>query len=370
MATTDQGRQVRFTGDETRKRKISIANPDKDDHFDKTAGLVYDESSSSEDDTYRLKLGVDETRQGRRKHGRWIPLKYKKPIRPIPGHEGVGKRYCPPPMALASLVAFPLEKKVVLFGGVADTAPTNSLWVHNLETKKWTVLEPGGANEGEVGSPRAEARRHARDRLQARGENIHAFPAPRCGHQAVALTATEMVIFGGADISRARYYNDMWLFDMKSYTWRELSVQGVPPCPRWLFTMTAVESRIFIYGGESARYEILGDLHVYDHDPFGEVTLTVSAPPSQKPDRVALTMQKALQSDNVKGELSKMGLSMTDLAVTPKGTTVSINVVVSRRVSEVNLTMVSAVVLDAVGATSDMVLSQEQVGRQWIPLRT
>jgi hypothetical protein len=74
-----------------------------------------------------------------------------------------------------------------------------------------------------------------------------------------------MIVFGGADVSKGTYFNDLWLFDVEAAAWRELRPHGKAPSPRWLHSGVALEMRLFIFGGEGANFQILDDLHMYDH---------------------------------------------------------------------------------------------------------
>jgi hypothetical protein len=74
---------------------------------------------------------------------------------------------------------------IILFGGQdANQAPRNDLWVLNLETGGWQLVESAGG------------------------------PAPRYNHTAAWIPGRGMLIFGGRDGSAA--FNDLWLLTISS----------------------------------------------------------------------------------------------------------------------------------------------------------
>eukprot|EP00658_Telonema_sp_P-2_P020919 TRINITY_DN18302_c0_g1_i2.p1 TRINITY_DN18302_c0_g1~~TRINITY_DN18302_c0_g1_i2.p1 ORF type:complete len:641 (-),score=61.81 TRINITY_DN18302_c0_g1_i2:361-2283(-) len=74
-----------------------------------------------------------------------------------------------------------------------------------------------------------------------------------------------MLVFGGSNVSLGATYNDLWLFDVQCRAWKELSPLGTPPTPRWKCTGAALEQRMFIFGGETSSFDIVNELHMYDH---------------------------------------------------------------------------------------------------------
>ena len=74
-----------------------------------------------------------------------------------------------------------------------------------------------------------------------------------------------MLMFGGANLQQGTYYNDLWMFDVEALSWSLVQAGGVKPTPRWQCVSGALEQRMFIFGGEGMNFEVLNDLHLYDH---------------------------------------------------------------------------------------------------------
>lgn len=222
-----------------------------------------------------------------------------------------GVKCAPTPAANGSLCGFFDAGKLVLFGGSEGIRAMNETWVYTIADRKWKNVDPM-----EVASDALTAQRRAHGFTEER------LPAPRCGHASVnirdvpdatrldphtlrmkpsvpsttstAATSTgtkltknptgiatnlpsngstsdlwsylpQMLMFGGADLSKGLYFNDLWVFNVALMAWQELKPGGTPPCERWHHSAAIVEQRLFIYGGESSEFRILDDLHMYDH---------------------------------------------------------------------------------------------------------
>lgn len=65
----------------------------------------------------------------------------------------------------------------------------------------------------------------------------------------------KLVVFGGFYDSGVsyRYFNDIWMFSMESYTWQEIKPMGVvQPLPRSAPCMVATpDGKIIVWGGYS-----------------------------------------------------------------------------------------------------------------------
>lgn len=100
------------------------------------------------------------------------------------------------------------------------------LWVYALAEKKWTKAVPTAA----VG------------------------PSARSGHRMIAIKK-KLFVFGGFYDSGLsyKYFNDIWMFSMESYTWQEIVPTGVvKPAPRSAGCMAATpDGKILVWGGYS-----------------------------------------------------------------------------------------------------------------------
>ena len=243
-------------------------------------------------------------------------------LRPKALSEGV--RYSPQPVANATAVAFFDEAKLVLFGGEENVKAVNDTWIYDVPTKKYFFIDPlavvstelqtlrnnRGFTGEKVPAPRcghcAVAIRHVKEASRLKKskfgvEGDRTTPrlmngsfktsSPPSSFSPILKSGVEssfnlsgsirtavatpqpasfryepsMLVFGGADVSRGTYYNDLWLFDVEAAAWRELRPHGKIPPARWLHSGVALEMRLFVYGGESSNFQILDDLHMYDH---------------------------------------------------------------------------------------------------------
>jgi hypothetical protein len=211
----------------------------------------------------------------------------------------VGMRCAPTASSNGTMSAFFDEGKIVLFGGNEGVRALNETWVYRIADRKWNFVDPM-----EVVAPALTASR------SERGYTGDRLPPPRCGHSAVAIRDVpnaqkvdpmslkaipsaipsqtklsnsasaskknnnaaqvlsyepSVLVFGGADLAKGLYFNDLWLFDVELTAWKELKPGGTPPCERWHHGTCMLEQRMFVYGGESSEFQILDDLHMYDH---------------------------------------------------------------------------------------------------------
>ncbi|NXD74189.1 KLDC4 protein, partial [Eolophus roseicapillus] len=80
-------------------------------------------------------------------------------------------------------------------------------------------------------------------------------PSGRSGHRMVACKR-QLIIFGGFHESARDYiyYNDVYAFNLDSFTWSKLAPSGIGPAPRSGCQMAAnPEGSIIIYGGYSKQ---------------------------------------------------------------------------------------------------------------------
>lgn len=102
------------------------------------------------------------------------------------------------------------------------------LWVYRITDKKWAkVTATAGSAAG---------------------------PSPRSGHRMIAIKK-KLFVFGGFYDSGLsyKYFNDMWMFSMETYTWQEIQTTGlVKPLPRSAGCMAAtLDGKILVWGGYS-----------------------------------------------------------------------------------------------------------------------
>lgn len=106
------------------------------------------------------------------------------------------------------------------------------LWVYRLSDKKWEKASPA---------------------FGASASN-HQGPSARSGHRMVAIKK-KLFVFGGfydSGISY-KYFNDMWMFSMETYTWQEIQTgTSIKPAPRSAGCITATpDGKILVWGGYS-----------------------------------------------------------------------------------------------------------------------
>ncbi|XP_066413340.1 kelch domain-containing protein 4 isoform X3 [Molothrus aeneus] len=163
---------------------------------------------------------------------------------------------CPPPSPRlnCSFCAHPERDELILFGGEyfngqkAAVVPTagGQLWIFG----------------GEFASPNGEQFYHYKDlwvlHLATKTwEQIKApgGPSGRSGHRMVACKR-QLIIFGGFHESARDfiYYNDVYTFNLDSFTWSKLAPAGMGPAPRSGCQMIPTpEGNIIIYGGYSKQ---------------------------------------------------------------------------------------------------------------------
>jgi Galactose oxidase, central domain len=106
-----------------------------------------------------------------------------------------------------------------LFAGETGLHTDNELWRFNMESRRWTHVKVGFGD-----APRA-----------------------RCGHKMVPF-GRYLVVFGGAD----RYsscFDDLWVFDVDSCTWRGTELNTNRPAARRGHTLCVVDEEIILFGG-------------------------------------------------------------------------------------------------------------------------
>uniref|UniRef100_A0A7N0UYB7 Attractin/MKLN-like beta-propeller domain-containing protein n=1 Tax=Kalanchoe fedtschenkoi TaxID=63787 RepID=A0A7N0UYB7_KALFE len=125
-----------------------------------------------------------------------------------------------------------------VFGGTDGKGPLNDLYI--LDTTSNTWLWPSIRGEG---------------------------PEPREGHGA-ALVGRRLYIFGGcgksSDGVEEIYYNDLYVLNTETLTWKRAVTAGIPPSPRDSHTCSSWKNLIIVIGGEDENDYYLSDVHIFD----------------------------------------------------------------------------------------------------------
>lgn len=193
----------------------------------------------------------------------------------------------PSPRLNASLSAHPEKDELILFGGEyfngQKTFLYNELYIYNIRKDSWTKVEipsppprrcahqavvvPQGGGQlwifgGEFASPDGEQFYHYKDLwvlhlVTKTWEQVRSpgGPSGRSGHRMVAWKR-QLILFGGFHESTRDYiyYNDVYAFDLDTFTWSKLSPSGTGPTPRSGCQMSVTpQGSIVIYGGYSKQ---------------------------------------------------------------------------------------------------------------------
>ncbi|EDV23827.1 uncharacterized protein TRIADDRAFT_57417 [Trichoplax adhaerens] len=154
----------------------------------------------------------------------------------------------PLPRGSASMVRH--DYRLILFGGYCPSTHHlahndfselyrfyNDLFVYDPLTSTWTEIKITPCN----------------------------IPQERASHSAVVI-GHSMIIFGG--ISKRTSFNDVWILDLRTFTWQQLKIDGITPCPRGGHSQIVVdEKRIAIIGGQKRlgeHFESLTDIWLLD----------------------------------------------------------------------------------------------------------
>ncbi len=126
--------------------------------------------------------------------------------------------------------------KLIMFGGLGNSADFNDTWAYDPSTNTWTNLSPTGA-----------------------------VPSARDSQAMVYDPSTHRVIlFGGFGASGE--LNDTWAYDPAANTWTKLSPSGTLPPARfgtWLVYDPSIH-QVIMFGGEYGTSGALNDTWAYD----------------------------------------------------------------------------------------------------------
>ncbi|XP_050398293.1 kelch domain-containing protein 4 [Patella vulgata] len=193
---------------------------------------------------------------------------------------------CPPPSPRCSmsLTANPDKEELFMFGGEYYTGKNmtlyNDLFIYNIKKNEWTritapnappprsshqaVASSQGGGQlwifgGEFSSSSQSQFYHYRDLWvyhikdkQWQMISAPGGPSSRSGHRMV-LWKKLLVVFGGFhdNLREYKYFNDLYTFDLETYSWSRITATGIPPAPRsgCVMAVNQDSGKIVIYGG-------------------------------------------------------------------------------------------------------------------------
>lgn len=191
----------------------------------------------------------------------------------------------PSPRSNFSLCPHPDKDELLLFGGEyydgKQMTQYNDLYIYSITKNEWRIIHtnntpaPRSAHQavtvaqdggqmwmfgGEFTSPSESQFHHFKELWvyhikEKKWEKVNtpSGPSPRSGHRMVCAKRN-LVVFGGFyDVGRDyKYFNDVYLFSLDTYKWKQLEVTGVPPAPRSACQIAPLnDGRVVVYGGFS-----------------------------------------------------------------------------------------------------------------------
>lgn len=183
-----------------------------------------------------------------------------------------------------TLVAHPFKDELIMFGGEfhdgQKTTVYGDMFSYNLNKKEWTIIKAPRAppprcghqavvtstNKGEMwifggefSSPSELQFYHYKDlwvyRIgEKKWEKIVSpgGPSSRSGHRMIYMKK-KLIVFGGFydNLRECKYYNDIHIFNLETYTWHKIECNGNPPVPRSGCIMLPISDKLLVYGGYS-----------------------------------------------------------------------------------------------------------------------
>ncbi|PSN46470.1 hypothetical protein C0J52_06872 [Blattella germanica] len=162
-----------------------------------------------------------------------------------------------------------------------NTFVYNDMYFYNIPRNEWVRLKaPGGPAPrcghqtvalstgkgqlwvfgGEYASPTQAQFYHYRDLWLFHMSlkkwekiNVSGGPSSRSGHRMVCVKK-QLLVFGGFhdNLRDYKYFNDVYSFNLETYTWKRIEPTGTPPAPRSGCIMLPLsDGRVLIYGGYS-----------------------------------------------------------------------------------------------------------------------
>jgi N-acetylneuraminic acid mutarotase len=189
-----------------------------------------------------------------------------------------------------------IDRGVLIFGGVAEKGYRNDMFLLEIDTMSWKLVEP---KAGVAPSPReGHTATIYMDKLfifggfTDRGDvalnDMHVFdvkssiwslpnfsgdrPKPR-QYASSIRHGSKMLFTGGCDFTKKSCFNDMYELDLKSKSWSQtefMSDKSYPP--REDFTLTVVRERVLLVGGCFLTHRCFGGDEISElvtpHDGF------------------------------------------------------------------------------------------------------
>ncbi len=112
---------------------------------------------------------------------------------------------------------------ILVFGGFDSHTYFNDLYILDLTTRTWSLVEPMG----------------------------DACPPPRYAHT-TTMVGRQLLVFGGCGAD-TQALNDLWIFDLETLTWICPALSGVPPEPRSYHTASLIGDKILFFGGKKGK---------------------------------------------------------------------------------------------------------------------
>ena len=167
------------------------------------------------------------------------------------------------------------DTRIVVFGGFAgskDEQHLNDVWVLDTATDGWTSVSDAAAAANENGS-------HDPKSIWKSGPRTGP-PAPRGSHSASIMGGTDtnndkvLVVFGGYGGSgyTRKDFADVHALCLTTWQWYDVNTTGRHPAPRSGHQSVAVDGNLYVMGGWSSSQQF-DDLHILDG-----ATLTWSQP--------------------------------------------------------------------------------------------
>uniref|UniRef100_A0A8D8X188 Kelch domain-containing protein 4 n=1 Tax=Cacopsylla melanoneura TaxID=428564 RepID=A0A8D8X188_9HEMI len=149
-----------------------------------------------------------------------------------------------------SFVPHPDKDQLILFGGEfydgQKTKMFNDLFFYNIAKNEWRLISAPGA------------------------------PPPRCSHQMVPLSADkgQLWLFGGefssASESQFHHYKDLWVFRMAEKKWEKVVCKDTPPS-RSGHRMICVKKHLVVFGGfhdNLRECKYYNDVHIFNLETY------------------------------------------------------------------------------------------------------
>ena len=143
-----------------------------------------------------------------------------------------------------------LDGLVYMFGGTTSSGRSNDFAKWDQSTWTWTSINAGGA-----------------------------VPSGRFGHGFEAL-GSALFVFGG-ETDAGVFSDELYMFEVGSSTWIDLSGASGAPAPRAQHGFCAMKAALFVFGGLTAGGPS-SELFKYVHDSASWIAVTAANPPSPR----------------------------------------------------------------------------------------